>query len=254
MSDRSTVREAIESDRSFREGLIRLRSAQKSGVGAPPYSRWVNRRLGRLLAAAAWVVGATPNAVTGVSALFTFTGLALVALVPPAPWLGIAVAAFLVIGYALDAADGQLARLRGGGTPAGEWLDHMVDVTKTCVLHIVVLVSFFRFGELPSPSVLLIPLGYLTVSVVLFFGMMLVEQLRLRAGHGSNRPAVNSRLQTLVALPVDYGILCLVFLLFGWPPAFLVAYGLMFAAHSVVLCGALIRWWRELRSFDRGQE
>jgi phosphatidylglycerophosphate synthase len=198
-------------------------------------------------------VGATPNAVTGVSALFTFSALALVALVPPTPWLGVVITALLVIGYALDAADGQLARLRGGGTPAGEWLDHMVDVTKTCVLHIVVLVSFFRFGELPSPGFLLIPLGYLTVSVVLFFGMMLVEQLRLRAGLGGNRPAVNSRLQTLVALPIDYGVLCLVFLTFGWRPAFLVAYGLLFVGHSVVLCGALVKWWTELRNIDRGR-
>ena len=30
-------------------------SAQKSGAGAPPYSRWVNRRVGRVLAALAYV-------------------------------------------------------------------------------------------------------------------------------------------------------------------------------------------------------
>ena len=251
MSDRSAVREAIESDRSFREGLVRLRSAQKPGVGAPPYSRWVNRRLGRLLAAGAWVAGATPNVVTGVSALFTFAGLALVALVPPTPWLGVAITALLVIGYALDAADGQLARLRGGGTPAGEWLDHMVDVTKICVLHIVVLVSFFRFGELPSPAFLLVPLGYLTVSIVLFFGIMLVEQLRRQTGGPGRRPATNSGLQTLVALPVDYGVLCLLFLVFGWRPVFLVGYSLLFLAHTLVLSGVLVKWWRELRALDK---
>jgi phosphatidylglycerophosphate synthase len=250
MSDRSTLHEAIASDRSFREGLIRLRSAQKPGTGAPPYSRWINRRLGRFLAAGAWRVGATPNAVTGVSALFTFSGLALVALVPPTPWLGIAVAAFLVIGYALDAADGQLARLRGGGTPAGEWLDHMVDVTKTCVLHAAVLVSFYAFGGLPSPAFLLVPLGYLTVSIMLFFGIMLVEQLRRRAGRRGDRPAANGRLQTLIALPVDYGVLCLLFLVFGWRPVFLVGYSLLFLAHTVVLGGVLVKWWRELRSLD----
>ena len=69
--------------------------------------------------------------------MFTFSALALVALVAPEPWLGLAVTLLLVIGYALDAADGQLARLLGGGSSSGEWLDHMVDVTKTCVLHAV---------------------------------------------------------------------------------------------------------------------
>ncbi len=182
MSDRSAVREAID-ERSLvprGPGPAPLRSEARGGRAAllalgQPTARATPR--GGSVGA-----GATPNVVTGVSALFTFAGLALVALVPPTPWLGVAVTALLVIGYALDAADGQLARLRGGGTPAGEWLDHMVDVTKTCVLHIVVLVSFFRFGELPSRAFLLVPLGYLTVSIVLFFGIMLVEQLRRQTG------------------------------------------------------------------------
>ena len=252
MSEDLAVRRSVgRSERSFREALTRLRSAQKPGVGAPPYSRWVNRRLGRLLAAAAYRVGATPNGVTAVSALFTFSALALVAVVTPEPWLGLAVTALLVIGYALDAADGQLARLLGGGSSSGEWLDHMVDVTKTCVLHAVVLVSFFRFDGLPSPALLLVPLGYLTVSIVLFFGIMLVEQLRRRAGRGGDRPAKNSRLQTLVALPVDYGALCLLFLVFGWRPVFLVGYSLLFLAHTLVLCAVLVKWWSELRALDK---
>jgi phosphatidylglycerophosphate synthase len=255
MSEELAVRDAVgRSERSFRVALDRLRAAQKPGAGAPPYSRWVNRRLGRVLAAAAYRVGATPNGVTALSALFTFSALALVALVAPTPWLGIGVTLLLVIGYALDAADGQLARLLGGGSSSGEWLDHMVDVTKTCVLHAAVLVSFYRFGGLPSPAFLLVPLGYLTVSIVLFFGIMLVEQLRRRAGRRGDRPVSNSRLQTLVALPVDYGVLCLIFLVFGWRPAFLVVYGLLFLAHTLVLGAVLVKWWRELRELDHAAQ
>ena len=251
MSEELAVRDAVgRRERSFRDALTRLRSAQKPGVGAPPYSRWINRRLGRILAAAAYRVRATPNGVTALSAFFTFSALALVALVPPTPWLGIGVTVLLVVGYALDAADGQLARLLGGGSSSGEWLDHMVDVTKTCVLHAVVLVSFFRFGGLPSPAFLLIPLGYLTVSIMLFFGIMLVEQLRRRSGGRGDRPASNGRLQTLVALPVDYGVVCLLFLVFGLRPVFLVGYSLLFLAHTLVLGGVLVKWWRELNSLD----
>src|SRR5690606_41281534 len=85
----------------------RLRYAQKSTKGAPAYSRFVNRKAGRVLAAAAYRIGATPNQVTAVSALFTYAGIAVIALVPPAPPVGILVTALLVVGYALDAADGQ---------------------------------------------------------------------------------------------------------------------------------------------------
>ncbi len=248
-----TTTQSIDTARpSFRETLGRLSTAQKPGRGAPPYSRWVNRRMGRVIAAGAYTVGATPNGVTGVSALLTASALAIIALVEPVWWLGGVIAALLVLGYAFDAADGQLARLRGGGSRAGEWLDHMVDVTKTCVLHIVVLVSLVRFGGAPGEAFLLVPLGYLTVSVVLFFGMMLVDQLRRSAADiAPARPREGSGLlQTLVALPTDYGIVCLAFLLFGWREAFLVVYTLLFAAHTLVLLAVLARWWRELRAID----
>ena len=238
----------------FRSTLGRMSAAQKPSRGAPPYSRWVNRPMGRVIAAAAYTLGATPNAVTAVSAVLTSAGLALIAFVAPVWWLGLAIAAFLMLGYAFDAADGQLARLRGGGSRAGEWLDHMVDVTKTCLLHAVVLVSFYRFGGIPSEAFLLVPLGYLTVSIVLFFGIMLVDQLRRSAASASPSaapaPSGSGMLQTLVALPADYGVLCLTFLLFGSRPLFLVAYTLLFAAHSVVLLGALARWWRQLTVID----
>ena len=230
-----------------------MASAQKPGRGAPPYSRWINRRLGRWLAAAGYVLHLTPNGVTAISALFTFAGLALVAIVPPVWWLGLVVGACLVLGYALDSADGQLARLTGSGSRAGEWLDHMVDVTKTCVLHIAVLISFFRFDAIPGRPFLLIPLGYLTVSVVFFFGIMLTDQLRrAAAGAGVVAPprTGSGLLQTVIALPTDYGVLCLVFLFFGWRPAFLVLYTLIFAAHTIVLGGALLKWWRDLTTLD----
>ena len=232
-----------------------MSAAQKPGRGAPPYSRWVNRRLGRVIAVAAYVLHLTPNAVTGISALFTFAGLTLVALVPPVWWLGLVVGACLILGYALDSADGQLARITGTGSRAGEWLDHMVDVTKTCVLHAVVLISFFRFGGIPGEPFLLVPLGYLTVSVVFFFGIMLIDQLRRAAADAGAAPRAGKGgglLQTLVALPADYGILCLVFLFFGWRPAFVVLYALLFLAHTIVLGGTLVKWWRDLAALDAG--
>ena len=86
-----------------------MRSAQKSSSGAPVYSRFVNRPLGRVFAALAYSWGLMPNQVTGVSAVFTFSGVVAIAVLPVAPWTGIVVALLLVIGYALDSADERSA-------------------------------------------------------------------------------------------------------------------------------------------------
>ena len=112
----------------YRDAVALLGGAQKKRArGAPAYSIYVNRPFGRRLAAGAHLLGLTPNAVSLISAAFTFSAIVLVAVRPPTVWLGLFITAFLVLGYAFDSADGQLARLRGGGTAAGEWLDHVLD-------------------------------------------------------------------------------------------------------------------------------
>lgn len=238
----------------FRGAVDRLAAAQKPGRGAPPYSRWINRRLGRLLAAGAYVLGRTPDQVTVLSALSSLLGILVIALVVPTWWSGLLIAFFLVLGYALDAADGQLARLRGGGSLSGEWLDHVVDAAKVCLLHSAVAVSFYRTGLLPAWT-LLLPLGFQAVSTVFFFTFILMEKLRRGAGLQAHRgnEAGRGLIQTVLAAPTDYGLLCVVFVFFGWPALFAVAYGLLFAAAGLVLLVALVRWWRELRALDRAR-
>jgi hypothetical protein len=108
----------VTSHESFRDTLRRLAGAQKPpAAGSPAYSRFVNRRLGRLLAATCHRLGLTPNQVSMVSAAFSATGIVLVALVRPTVAWSVAISAALVLGYAFDSADGQVARLRGGGSP-----------------------------------------------------------------------------------------------------------------------------------------
>lgn len=237
---------------TYRGTVRRLAGAQKPpAVGSPAYSRFVNRRIGRHLAAGAYQLGLTPNQVTAVSAAFSAAGIALVALVEPAWWVGVLVALALALGYALDSADGQLARLRGGGSPAGEWLDHVVDCMKILTLHAAVLVSFFRFGDL-ADGWLLVPLAYLVVDSAAFFAMTLNDQLK--RGRVATRPAgpvVPSLTRSLLVLPTDYGVLCLVFLLFGWP-WFLTGYGLLLAANALYLLAALVKWYRAMVALGRG--
>jgi phosphatidylglycerophosphate synthase len=226
----------------------RLAGAQKGAQGAPAYGRFVNLPLGRLFAAVAFHRGMTPDGVTAVSAVFTFSALAAVALAPHTWWVGVLVALGLVVGYALDSADGQLARLSGGGSPAGEWLDHMVDAAKIACLHLAVVIGLHRQGDLDA-AWLLLPLGYLVVDVVYFSAMLLNEALRSRHGAATRAAptaAGASVLRSLVLLPTDYGVQCLVFALLGSTAVFLGAYALLAACTAGFLVLALPRWRAEM--------
>jgi phosphatidylglycerophosphate synthase len=237
--------------------LRALQSKQKSSSGAPAYSRFVNRPLGRVFAAAAHSIGATPNQVTGVSAVFTFASIIALAVFPPSFLLAVLVAMGLILGYAFDSADGQLARLRGGGSPAGEWLDHVVDATKQATIHVAVLIGWARFFPVDG-AWLLIPIGYGVVASVFFFGVILSELMRRlhAATHPVNTSASastgkalrDSPLYALAVIPADYGLLCLVFVLWAAPPVFIVVYTLMFAANAAILALSLVRWYRGVKA------
>jgi phosphatidylglycerophosphate synthase len=239
----------VEVRESYRQTVRRLAGAQKGAArSAPAYSRFVNRRLGRLLAAWAYRAGLSPNAVTGISALFTFTGIALLVLFPPSWGLGAAVSVFLVLGYAFDSADGQVARLTGTGSPAGEWLDHMVDAAKVSALPLALVVGLHRF-DVVDDVWLLVPLFGAVVGAVLFFGMILTEQLRRAQGVASVASTTGRLpwLRSVMVIPTDYGLLCLSFALFGAPRAFLALYAVITAATTVFLVLAAIKWYREIR-------
>ena len=259
----ATDLDTLVSDRgTYREAVDRLATAQKGSFNAPAYSRWFNRPLGRRFAAAAHLAGLTPDRVTGISGAFTFTGIGLVAGTTASVPLGILVSALLVIGYALDSADGQLARLRGGGTPRGEWLDHVTDAVKNATVHLAVAISWHRSGDAElfgwqSERLLLIPLAYTVVWTTLFYGKSLTDQLRLQlrqpdapgaAPAPVQRPTL---LRSLLTLPNDYGLLCLVFATLGAPWLFTPLYSLMFLAGTVFLLASLRRWSGELRAHGR---
>ncbi|MEW2632847.1 CDP-alcohol phosphatidyltransferase family protein [Streptomyces sp. NPDC048389] len=230
------------------EALGRLRGAQKRAAGVSLYSRFVNRPMGRFLAATSYVVGLTPNQVTLVSAAFSFGGVAVLALAGPSWWAGAVVWSALAVGFAFDSADGQLARLRGGGSPAGEWLDHVVDCAKITALHTAVLITFYRHPghfDTGSDAWLLLPLGFLLAAIVTFFGGLLTEQLKPKPAPGS-AAAPPSTVRAVALLPVDHGVFCLVFLLLGGGRVFLWGYALLGAAAVLYLPLFLGKWFREL--------
>lgn len=238
---------------SFSVVHARLASAQKGHArGAPAYSVYVNRRLGRVLAAAAFGWGWTPNRVTALSAAHTFAALALLLVLPAQWWTGLLVAALLVLGYAWDSADGQVARLRGGGSLAGEWLDHFVDAIKIAALHLAVLVALWWHTPYRDSGWLLVPIGFSIVGVVTFFGMLLNDLLKGKAGVPSTHARGGGTAgRSLLLLPTDFGVLCLVFVLWGWTTGFLWAYAALALANGAFLVLAAVRWFREIRAIDR---
>lgn len=238
---------------SIGASYARLARAQKGHArGAPAYSVYINRRIGRVLAALAYRVGMTPNQVTGVSALHTFAAFAILIAAPAQWWTGVLVALLLVLGYAWDSADGQVARLGGGGSMAGEWLDHFVDAVKIASLHLAVLLGLYLHTPLRDTAWLIVPLVFSVVAVVTFFGMLLNDLLKGKKGVASTHARGGGTfLRSMILAPTDFGVLCLVFLLWGWTTGFLVGYAALAAANLFFLALAAVKWFREIRALDQ---
>lgn len=228
---------AARSRPSFREVLSELDHAQKPGDGVPAYTRWLNRRAARVFAAAAVAMGLGPNAVTLASACSSAAGLLLLVALPAGWGTGLAAAALLALGYVMDSADGQVARTTGTGSPAGEWLDHVVDAVRTPALHLAVFLGFQRSFEIES-VLRYLPLAFALLAVGHFTSQILAEQLsrshaaRTAAAGSENAEhagAQKGALWSFVILPVDTGVMCWVFVLWGSPALFLACYAILFA-------------------------
>lgn len=210
----------------------------------------MNRPVGRIFAAALHEMHLTPNQVSMISAVFTAVGIILLAAVPASVGLGVLVWLLLAIGYALDSADGQVARLRGGGSVAGEWLDHVIDAFKTVSLPLCVAIGWFRFFPLGHDAWLLVPLAMAIGTTGEFFAMILNDLLRAREGvPQAAQQGGSSLLRSLAGLPTDYGVECLSFVLWGFPRVFVIVYLLLAIAKFGYLVLALPTWFHRMKEF-----
>ncbi|WP_022893727.1 CDP-alcohol phosphatidyltransferase family protein [Agromyces subbeticus] len=238
---------AIGEHRSYREAVERLAAAQKSGAGVPAYLRWVNRGLGRRAAALAYVARSTPNQVTAASALFSLAGMLVLASAEPSPVTAVVATVLLLAGYALDSADGQLARLTGSGSVAGEWLDHVIDAVRLPLFHLAVAVYLLRdSGSLGLAS---IGVAFSLLSSAWFFAQTLAEKLSPETPETPETPGTTTDAPAWVSfakLPYDVGVLYLIVLTSGWPTVFLGAYVALFAVTALVAALSMARKYRGL--------
>jgi phosphatidylglycerophosphate synthase len=237
------------------ETMAQLGAAQKSSRGAPAYSRFINRPLGRPLAAVAASLSMTPTHVTLLSAAATLSGIACIALLPATATTSLLVTALLVLGYALDSADGQLARLQRSFSLSGEWLDHLFDALKAVTIHLAVLAAWLRFPDLDQ-RMLIVPPIFAAVASTFFFGVVAVDLLRRI--HRAERPAdpapapapPTSVLYALLVAPADYGVLCLLFLTLFLPSVFVPLYTALAVINGLLLLASAMRWHRSLRALE----
>lgn len=255
---------------TFRESFNQLKQAQKTRKGVPLYLLYVNRPAGRAVAAALRNTTVTPNHVTFAGAVLTYGSLLWLAVGASASLSSALVGVLLALGYILDSADGQLARLQGASSAFGEWLDHALDNGRITVMHIAAFCFLARTTDYDHILLAAACGLFLLASSCIFFGGALLDQLRRNARAAaaapggrpgpspspSPRPGVPDKaatagphvsrrllLRSALTLPVDYGMTCLAFLLLPWPRVFLVAYLVLAAAH-VLMCAAFLPKWR----------
>ena len=193
----------------FAETLTALERAQKPGHGVPAYTRWVNRRVARYFAAAAVAMGITPNGVTAISAVCSAAGILTLLLAPPTALTALAVALLFALGYGLDSADGQVARVTGAsltgaadGFPSG-W------------------------------SLWWLPMAFTVLTAGHFMSQILAEQLR--NNRKTAAPSTGGTMRSFINLHMDAGTLCWIFIVWGFGPLFVVVYALLFAANAATV-------------------
>lgn len=227
---------------SYAEARRALASVQKPGAGVPAYLRWVNRPLGGQVAALTATWGWSPNGVTALSAVLGAAGIGVLAGFPHW-WSGTLAAFLLLLGYVLDSADGQLARIQARGGPAGEWLDHVVDGVRAPLVHIAVAVHLLR-TDAELWFVLIAGLFSVLVSGW-FLSQLLAEKLLPRTARNA---AAERRgiLESIVKQPQDPSTTYVTLAVVGVPIVFIVAYTALFAWHVLLFAASLRRKYTQL--------
>ena len=146
----------------------------------------------------------------------------------------------MLLGYALDSADGQLARLTGTSGPSGEYLDHVTDAVRQPATHLAIAASLYFRADLTTGWPVVVPILFATVTSIWFFAQILAASLlpEQAVPLGSAAPAWLS----FVKFPYDVGFLYLLLLLTPWAWTFVILYVALFSL-TVGVAGLSV--WRK---------
>jgi phosphatidylglycerophosphate synthase len=233
--------------RTLRHLQAELGRTQEPAPGVTGCTRRVDRPLGRVVAAVAVRRGVGATTVTVVSALLSCAGLVALVGVRPSPASSALVAATLLGAHVLDASDGQVARLTGTTSRAGEWLGDVVDASRQVALHVAVLLAVARFADLPQPA-LLVPAVLAIAVSTRWVAQVLAERLRTAEAPGHDAGTLRSVLP--LPLPVDTGVMGVTVALLPWPTTFVAVYSVLAACAVLLCCADLRRRYVELASSE----
>jgi phosphatidylglycerophosphate synthase len=209
--------------------------------GGGLFTETFDQRLGAIFALAAYRLGLPPTALTAANLVIgVATSVAVVLTAGPVAaghlpaWL-VGVLAFLVwhVAYALDCADGQLARVAGSGSAAGARVDVLVDVAVQ--ISLVAAVGSVAVAQRASTPVWLVAVFASAWMVNLVTSVMAKE--------GTNESLVTSSSLPVrvVKLIRDYGaMLFLIGLVLAVWPAGMIWVMVLFSLVNCVFLAASI--------------
>ena len=221
---------------SFAQSFNELRAAQKTKKGVPLYSLYINRPAGRFVAAALRNSALTPNHVTLAGAVLTYGALLWLAFGAGTDPGSALIGVILAVGFILDSADGQLARLQGRSSRLGEWLDHVLDSGRIVILHGSVFCFLTRTTTLPTLPLAVLCGVFLFASSIIFFAGALFDQLSRHSAPpltADKRGTGGSLRRSALMLPVDYGVTCLMLVTVPWVGIFLSIYAAVAFSHCL---------------------
>lgn len=250
---------ALDPAASFSALMSKIGSAQKSRHGASLYLRLINRPLGRVLAVTAFKLHLTPNFVSALGGVITYAACIVVAIFGKDQVLAIVASAALVFGYALDSADGQLARLSGRTSLSGEFLDRCIDLGKLVLLHAAIISVLVRDQSIDPVMAGVTGTAFLTATIVQSTGSVLRTELWKRHPQANNspthsEPSALQNLKSVFYLGKEYGSLCVLVGILPLTPAFAIGYFVLGLATVITSILLIVKWYRELRAFDNGRK
>lgn len=173
--------------------------AMTYSAGGMPLTRHFSQRLGAIAAFGAARAGLSPSAVTLLGLGVFAVAAALLATLPGGWGPALLCLALLQAGYALDCADGQVARATGRTSAHGAWLDVACDYLRNLLLAGALSIWLMRSG-LPDVLALGCALGFAGGGVLLLHALTVTRQAQSAGALGAARPLA---LRELAAAALD---------------------------------------------------